>query len=261
MRDVLYLQFVGYSPVRTGNAHWHLSETVHYRYELRAFTLDSGNTIRTLCASSHIAVAVPAMLLLQQRLNTARGWQRDVNCLPRSQCLGTCINSLFMTSSIAHTILFDAHCICQCVQTLSSNWCVFFFERYNRRRGINLGEVKLLVYVQELQGRQYLLNRSGPKGSVSLVKQWSPFITSYPLQTIVKDIYTHAPEYRECVKTLDELYQVGDLCFLFVPTFYGEQAEVRNRHFALCICTCTTDNISWYAKSESACQAKGSART
>ena len=102
-----------------------------------------------------------------------------------------------------------------------------FTTRYNRRRGINLGEVRLIVYAQELQGMQYILNRSGPKGSVSLIKQWSQSTTFYPLQTVVKDIYTYAPEYRESVKTLEELYEVGDLCFLFVPTLYGEQAEVR----------------------------------
>ena len=87
--------------------------------------------------------------------------------------------------------------------------------------------MKVVVYAQELQGRQYVLDRSGPKGSLMLIKQYSYSTTSHPLQTIVRDIYTYAPHYRESVKTLEELYQVGDQCFLLVPTFYGEQAEVR----------------------------------
>lgn len=96
-------------------------------------------------------------------------------------------------------------------------------KEHTVRRGIDLGDIKTLVYVQELQGRRYV---SGPKGVLTLKKQWSPSSTTYPLQTMVFDIHEHAPEYREQAKTLDELYTIGSDCFLLHPQYYGEQAEI-----------------------------------
>ena len=98
---------------------------------------------------------------------------------------------------------------------------------YSRRRAIDVGEVTVIVYAQQLQGRRYILDHSGTKGSLRLLKQWSHSTSSHPLQTIVRDIYIHAPQYREAARTLEELFKEGDQCFLLAPTFYGEQAEVR----------------------------------
>ena len=87
---------------------------------------------------------------------------------------------------------------------------------------VERSEVKVVVEVQELIGRQYVLNKHGPRGSLTVIKQWSHSSTYHPLQTIVtrvRDITT--------ISTLEQLFYNGDQCFLLVPGKYGEQAEVR----------------------------------
>ena len=87
--------------------------------------------------------------------------------------------------------------------------------------------------VQELIGRQYVLNKHGPRGSLTVIKQWSHSSTYHPLQAIVRveDIMTRAPQYQEAISTLEQLFHNGDQCFLLVPDKYGEQAEVRQEHY------------------------------
>ena len=87
-------------------------------------------------------------------------------------------------------------------------------------------QVQVVVEVQKLIGRQYVLNKHG---SVTVIKQWSHSSTYHPLQTIVRveDITTHTPQHQEAISTLEQLFHNGDQCFLLVPDKYGEQAEVR----------------------------------
>ena len=42
----------------------------------------------------------------------------------------------------------------------------------------------------------------------------------------VMDITSHAPEFKDNIKTMDELYTEGDKCFLLSSEHYGEQAEI-----------------------------------
>ena len=95
-------------------------------------------------------------------------------------------------------------------------------------------QVQVVVEVQKLIGRQYVLNKHGPRGSLTVIKQWSHSSTYYPLQTIVRveNIMTHTPKCQEAISTLhlEQLFHNGDQCFLLVPDKYGEQAEVRQEH-------------------------------
>ena len=51
-----------------------------------------------------------------------------------------------------------------------------------------------------------------------------------------QDIAVHAPEYREEVKTVADLYPPKTEVFLLHPTYYGCQAEVRA---CVCLYMCT----------------------
>ena len=52
------------------------------------------------------------------------------------------------------------------------------------------------------------------------------YVNSMPMLVQVVDIASHAPEFKDSVKTLDELYSEGDKCFLLTSEHYGEQAEI-----------------------------------
>ena len=96
---------------------------------------------------------------------------------------------------------------------------------------VERSEVKVVVEVQELIGRQYVLNKHGPRGSLTVIKQWSHSTTYHPLQTVrVENIATHTRKCQEDISTLEQLFRNGDQCFLLVPDKYGEQAEVRQEH-------------------------------
>lgn len=64
----------------------------------------------------------------------------------------------------------------------------YYFEftcRYSKRRGIDLGDISILVYVEELQGKRYILDKSGHRSIMILEKQWSASPTPFPLQVVV----------------------------------------------------------------------------
>ena len=97
------------------------------------------------------------------------------------------------------------------------------------RQGINVGNVELLIYAQVLQGKRYVVNKrgAGAKGMVALVKEWSPIPEPFIYQTTVKDIAAFAPEYKEPVTSLTELFPPKSHCFIVSPPHYGSLAEVR----------------------------------
>ena len=47
-----------------------------------------------------------------------------------------------------------------------------------------------------------------------------------PILVQVMDISSHIPDFKDNIKTMDELYSEGDKCFLLIPEHYGEQAEI-----------------------------------
>lgn len=60
-------------------------------------------------------------------------------------------------------------------------------DRSSFRRGIDVGEISILVYVEELQGKRYVYDKTGPSGVMTMEKQWSASPTPHPLQTIVSN--------------------------------------------------------------------------
>ena len=94
---------------------------------------------------------------------------------------------------------------------------------------VDCTEVQVVVEVQKLIGRQYVLNKHGPRGSLTVIKQWSNFSTYHPLQTIVR-VEDITLQYQEAINTLEQLFHNGNQCFLLMPDKYGEQAEVRQEH-------------------------------
>ena len=86
--------------------------------------------------------------------------------------------------------------------------------------------MELLVYSQVLQGKRYVVSKKGDRGTVALVKEWAPLPEPYPYQTTVRDIAAFAPDYKEQVSSLEELFPVKSNCFITSPLHYGSLAEV-----------------------------------
>ncbi len=99
--------------------------------------------------------------------------------------------------------------------------------RYLERQGINLGNVELLIYAHVLQGKRYVVSKGGDKGTVALVKEWSPIGEPFAYQTCVRDIAAFAPDYKVQVSSLTELFPPKTNCFIISPPHYGSLAEVR----------------------------------
>ena len=53
------------------------------------------------------------------------------------------------------------------------------------RKGVELGEINVLVYAKELQGKRLILDKTGPQGVMILSKQWSRSLTAHPLKILV----------------------------------------------------------------------------
>ena len=107
------------------------------------------------------------------------------------------------------------------------NQCVIFSHSYMERQGINVGNVELLLYAQVLQGKRFVVSKRGAKGTVALVKEWSPIPEPFVYQTTVRDIAAFAPDYKERVSSLTELFPPKSHCFIVSPPHYGSLAEVR----------------------------------
>ncbi|CAN7987458.1 unnamed protein product, partial [Ixodes pacificus] len=95
-------------------------------------------------------------------------------------------------------------------------------ERYRSRYGVNLGDINIVVLCKTITGRKYIC---GPKGRITLDKQWSLHSVPYAVQSLVKDITEHCPEFEQ-FKTVEELFPVGKTCFMLGHPHYGCQGEV-----------------------------------
>ena len=71
--------------------------------------------------------------------------------------------------------------------------------------------------------------KGSTKGTVHLQKEWAPIPEPYAYQTTVKDITAFAPEFRDKVTDLAELFPPKSQCFILSPSHYGKLAEV-------CVC-------------------------
>ena len=61
-----------------------------------------------------------------------------------------------------------------------------------------------------------------------LHKEWANFPEPFAYQTTVRDITAYAPEYKEEVSTLSELFLPKTHCFILSNPHYGSLAEVHS---------------------------------
>lgn len=99
-----------------------------------------------------------------------------------------------------------------------------FKEKSLGRYGVKFGDIDVLVECKTLTGRKYVCSN---KGRITLEKQWAEHSVPFALQSIVKDITEHAPDFVEC-KTIEELFPTGSQCFMVGHPHYGCQGEIVN---------------------------------
>ncbi|XP_048018576.1 5'-3' exoribonuclease 1 isoform X2 [Megalobrama amblycephala] len=97
-------------------------------------------------------------------------------------------------------------------------------EHFSRRKGIVINETDVVVYVQLLTGRKYVI---GQNGSVHLEKQFAKQVLPFPYQTIVKDIKTFDSSLAR-FKTLEELFPPGTAVFMVGNPYYGAMGDVQD---------------------------------
>ncbi|XP_055678053.1 5'-3' exoribonuclease 1 isoform X2 [Lutzomyia longipalpis] len=103
------------------------------------------------------------------------------------------------------------------------NLAVSGLREHNKTRlGINIGETTKLVHVQTIESREYIF---GNKGVMTLSKNWTKIEQAYPLQTIVKDLTVHNPDFMQ-FKTVEEVFPIGSTIFLLSTPQYGCRGEV-----------------------------------
>ncbi|CAN7986192.1 unnamed protein product [Ixodes hexagonus] len=95
-------------------------------------------------------------------------------------------------------------------------------ERYRTRYGVNLGDIEIVVLCRTITGRKYIC---GSKGRITLEKQWSVHPVPFAVQSLVRDITEHCPEFEQ-FKTIEEVFPVGTTCFMIGHPHYGCQGEV-----------------------------------
>ena len=69
------------------------------------------------------------------------------------------------------------------------------------------------------------MDKHKEKGSVCLHKEWANIPEPFAYQTTVRDITAFAPEFREKVTTLTELFPPKTHCFILSNPHYGSLAE------------------------------------
>ena len=82
------------------------------------------------------------------------------------------------------------------------------------------------VVLYPLSIHRYIVDKHKKKGSVCLQMEWATIPEPFAYQTTVKDITAFAPEFRETVTTLTELFPPKSHCFILSTPHYGSLAEV-----------------------------------
>uniref|UniRef100_A0A914V899 5'-3' exoribonuclease 1 n=1 Tax=Plectus sambesii TaxID=2011161 RepID=A0A914V899_9BILA len=93
------------------------------------------------------------------------------------------------------------------------------------RRGIELNDIGLLVYVNRLLGIKY----SVKKKHVAVEKQWADNREAAPLQMIVENVAVHASPEAEGPSTVDDAFPVGCTVFILSSEHpkYGYSAKIK----------------------------------
>ena len=89
-----------------------------------------------------------------------------------------------------------------------------------------IGSITPFYYCYFSFDRRYVVDKRKEKGSVCLHKEWANFPEPFAYQTTVRDITAFAPEFKEKVTTLSELFQPKTHCFILSNPHYGSLAEV-----------------------------------
>ncbi|KAG5876457.1 hypothetical protein JTB14_032690 [Gonioctena quinquepunctata] len=97
-------------------------------------------------------------------------------------------------------------------------------EYYQKRLGINFGETKVLVHVQEMIGRKYIFTSNG---RLTLDKQFSVNVSNYPLQTVVFNIAAY-DTHGSVFKDIEEIFRKDSICFTLANPYYGSQGVVQD---------------------------------
>ena len=88
-------------------------------------------------------------------------------------------------------------------------------------------DVPLVLHLTVLTPHcSYIMDRQHGRGAVCLHKEWAPLPSPFPCSTLVLDIAAFAPEFRENITSLEELFPPKCQCFIMSTPHYGSLAEV-----------------------------------
>lgn len=90
--------------------------------------------------------------------------------------------------------------------------------------GINVGETKVLVYVQTLMGKKYSINIDG---KLNLQKQFTTNISCYPLQAVVYNIQSF-DDTQNIEKEIEHIFPQNSVCFTLTNPYYGSRGVVSS---------------------------------
>lgn len=95
---------------------------------------------------------------------------------------------------------------------------------YEKRMGINVGETKVLVYVQTLMGKKYSINSDG---KLNLEKQFTTNVSYYPLQAVVYNIKSFDNN-QNLEKEIEHIFPQNCICFTLTNPYYGSRGVVSS---------------------------------
>ena len=81
------------------------------------------------------------------------------------------------------------------------------------KKGIEVGETRVLAFVEELLGRKYVTKRNG---ETTLEKQWGRARKAVPLQLVVEVLYSF--QYTPCLNIHQSRLNPGSGSCLFLIT-------------------------------------------
>eukprot|EP00794_Sanderia_malayensis_P014879 gene14879-16425_t len=105
----------------------------------------------------------------------------------------------------------------------AQRWMNIAKTRYLEKKGIEVGDVDVLVEAKQLKGKRYVC---GHDGIITLEKEWADSHSFYPYQSIVQDLSVHTSRFQKELKSLEELFPVNSKCFMMANPYYGCTGEV-----------------------------------
>jgi len=103
------------------------------------------------------------------------------------------------------------------------HWMESLPKKFLELKGIDTGEIKVLVEAKPLKGIRYVC---GPKGQFTLEKEWADSHQYYPFQAIVQDLKVHESAQQSGAESLEDHFKVGSRCFMMAAPHYGCSGEV-----------------------------------